>query len=377
MTERDTDIEFDFFEEPETREAARPERPPQRGGPRPPLRTPQGLTPLLRLVGLIAFAIVIVVLLVYAIQGCESSSKKSKYEDYMSRVSGIAHDSQQVGRRLATALLTPGTKPAELQRKIAGLARDQDQDVEAARAIDPPGRLRSEHERMIDALEYRYSGLVGIGAALTRAVATKSATGAGKLLEAPAQRLLASDVVWDDSFRVPSNQVMKQQDVGDVQAPDSNFVQDPTFFTEPSLNSIVGRLKGGSVKPTSGGLHGTNIVSTKALPQGTELSTTNQQTVIASTSLNFEVTIKDSGDSPELNIPVTLTIQQSPSPIVKHAKLDFINPDQEKTVTFKNIGAVQFTTPTKVKVVVNPVPGEHNTSNNTSEYPVIFSLSGG
>ena len=377
MTERDTDIEFDFFEEPETREAARPERPPQRGGPRPPLRTPQGLTPLLRLVGLIAFAIVIVVLLVYAIQGCESSSKKSKYENYMSHVSGIARDSQQVGRRLATALLTPGTKPAELQAKIAGLARDQEQDVEAAKAIDPPGRLRSEHERMIDALEYRYSGLVGIGAALTRAVATKSATGAGKLLEAPAQRLLASDVVWDDSFRVPSNQVMKQQGVGDVQAPDSNFVQDPTFFTEPSLNSIVGRLKGGSVKPTSGGLHGTNIVSTKALPQGTELSTTNQQTVIASTSLSFEVTIKDSGNSPELNIPVTLTIQQSPSPIVKHAKLDFINPGQEKTVTFKNIGAVQFTTPTKVKVVVNPVPGEHNTSNNTSEYPVIFSLPGG
>jgi hypothetical protein len=377
MTERDTDIEFDFFEEPETREAARPERPPQRGGPRPPLRTPQGLTPLLRLVGLIAFAIVIVVLLVYAIQGCESSSKKSKYENYMSRVSGIAHDSQQVGRRLATTLGTPGTKPAELQTKIAGLARDQDQDVQAAQAIDPPGRLRSQHERMIDALEYRYSGLVGIGAAVTRAIASKSTTGAGKLLEAPAQRLLASDVVWDDSFRVPSNQVMKQQGVGDVQAPDSNFVQDPTFFTEPALNSIVGRLKGGSVKPTTGGLHGTNIVSTKALPQGTELSTTNQQTVIASTSLSFEVTIKDSGNSPELNIPVTLTIQQSPSPIVKHAKLDFINPGQEKTVTFKNIGAVQFTTPTKVKVVVNPVPGEHNTSNNTSEYPVIFSLPGG
>jgi hypothetical protein len=379
MTERDSDIEFDFFEEPETREAARPERPPQRGGPRPPLRTPQGFTPLLRLIGLIAFAIVIVVLLVYAIEGCQSSSKKSKYEGYMSHVSGIARDSQQVGRRLATTLLTPGTKPAELQTKLAGLARDQEQAVEAARAIDPPGRLRSEHERMIDALEYRYSGIVGVASALTRALSLKTGAGAGagKLLEPPAQRLLASDVVWDDSFRVPSNQVMKQQGVGDVQAPDSNFVQDPTFYTEASLNSVVGRLKGGSVKPAAGGLHGTNIVSTKALPQGTELSTSNQQTVIASTSLKFEVAIKDSGNSPELNIPVTLTIQQSPTPIVKHAKLDFINPGQEKTVTFKNIGAVQFTTPTKVKVAVSPVPGEHNTSNNSSEYPVIFSLPGG
>ena len=32
---------------------------------------------------------------------------------------------------------------------------------------------------------------------------------------------------------------------------------------------------------------------------------------------------------------------------------------------------------TSVKVSVKPVPGEHNTSNNNAEYPVIFSLSGG
>jgi hypothetical protein len=377
MTERDTDIEFDFFEEPETREAARPERPPQRGGPRPPLRTPQGITPLLRLVGLIAFAIVIVVLLVYAIEGCQSSSKKSKYDNYMSKVSDISRDSQQVGRRLATTLLTPGTKTAELQTKLAGLARDEEQDAEAARSIDPPGRLRDEHERMIDALEYRYSGIVGIADALKRAAASKSTNAGSTFLQAPAQRLLASDVVWLDSFKTPSDQVMRQQGVGDVQAPPSKFVSTPEFFSTASLNSIVNRLKSGSVKPTAGGLHGTNIISTKALPQGTELSTSAQQTVIASTSLAFQVTIKDSGDSPEINIPVTLTIQQSPTPIVKKGKLDFINPDQEKTVTFRNIGAVQFTTPTKVKVTVAGVPGEVNTSNNTAEYPVIFSLSSG
>jgi hypothetical protein len=96
--------------------------------------------------------------------------------------------------------------------------------------------------------------------------------------------------------------------------------------------------------------------------------------VIATTNLAFEVTIKDSGDSPEVNIPVTLTIEQSPQPIVKKQILRFINPGEEKPVVFRNIGAVQFTTPTKVKVVVSPVPGEHNTTNNTSEYPVIFSL---
>src|SRR5919199_3822088 len=163
MSEHETDIEFDFFEEPETREAARPERPPpQRRGPRPPMRTPQGLTPLLRLVGLIAFAIVIVVLLVYAIAGCQDSSKHAKYDHYMSDVSEVSAHSQRVGRRLVTVMTQAGIKSTELQNRLAGLARDEQQDADAARAIDPPGRLRDEHERLIDALEYRYSGLVGI-----------------------------------------------------------------------------------------------------------------------------------------------------------------------------------------------------------------------
>src|ERR671929_277955 len=117
MTERDADIEFDFFEEPVTREAARPERPPPRpGGPRrPPVRTPQGLTPLLRLVGLIAFAIVIVVLLVYAIEGCQSSSKHAKYDHYVTKVRDIATHSQSIGSRLTSVLTQAGIKTTDLQ----------------------------------------------------------------------------------------------------------------------------------------------------------------------------------------------------------------------------------------------------------------------
>jgi hypothetical protein len=168
--------------------------------------------------------------------------------------------------------------------------------------------------------------------------------------------------------------VLQKQGVGDIRVPDSTFVQNPDFFTASSLNSIIARLKGGNVTPTAGGLHGTNIVTVKALPRGTELSPTTQTPVIASTDLKFEVTIKDSGDSPEVNIPVTLTIEQSPKPIVQKQTLRFINPGEEKPVDFPITGTPEFTTPVKLKVVVAPVPGEHNTSNNTAEYPVIFSL---
>ncbi len=69
MSERDSDIEFDFFEEPDTREGAAAEERPRRRGRRPPVRPPTGLTPLLRLIGLISFAILIVLLLVLWVNG--------------------------------------------------------------------------------------------------------------------------------------------------------------------------------------------------------------------------------------------------------------------------------------------------------------------
>ena len=70
MSERESDFEFDFFEEPETQETAGRDRTLRRPlggrgprGPRGPIRPRAGFTPLLRLLGLIAFAILIVVLL--------------------------------------------------------------------------------------------------------------------------------------------------------------------------------------------------------------------------------------------------------------------------------------------------------------------------
>ncbi len=379
MTERDTDIEFDFFEEPETREAARPDRPPARGGPRPPIRTPQGFTPLLRLVGLIAFAIVIVLLLVYAIEGCQSSSKHAKYDHYMSKVSQIASNSHAIGVRLTSLLGQPGLKATEVQSKLAGIARDEQQNIDAARAIDPPGRLREEHSRLVDALQYRYSGIVGIADSLRQAVGRKNlaAAQAGALLVAPSQRLLASDVVWDDSFKDPAKQVLSNQGVGDVRVPSSTFVQNPDFFTASGLAAVVTRLRGVSASPTAGGLHGTNIVSTKALPKGTELSTSTRLPVQTGQTLGFAVTVDDSGDSVEVHIPVTLTITGGTKPIVKQQVIDFISSKEQKTITFRNIQldpSFYGSQSTAVKVKVDAVPNEHNTTNNSAEYPVTFTL---
>ena len=132
MTEHDSDIEFDFFDEPETEEATErvrtPRRPPP-GGPRRPVRPPQGLIPMLRLAGLIAFVILVIVLIVVGVRGCASSSKHAKYEGYINDVRVVANRSDQIGKDLNTALSATGIKESDLEGKITSLAAQQQQVV--------------------------------------------------------------------------------------------------------------------------------------------------------------------------------------------------------------------------------------------------------
>jgi hypothetical protein len=390
MTEREPDFEFDFFEEPETREAAAgSERTLRRslgsklgGGPRGP-RTPRGpirpragFAPLLRLLGLIAFAILIVVLLLLWAQSCQENKKRDAYGDYMADISAVGRDSDRVGRELSDVLTTPGIKPAELQKQLAGLVQQQEIGVTRAGKLDPPGPLRASHDAAVEALQFRVSGLAGLTEAFKRTQGSKDAAAAGALLASQAERLVASDVVWDDLFKEPSVTVLRVQKVSGVEVPDSNFVQTPDLASTRSMVPIWERINGSAASGTgtTTGLHGTNIESVKVVPGGQVLSTSAENTVEASTDLAFAVAVADSGDNQEVKIQVTLTIQQSPTPIVKKQTIDIINPGETKTVVFRDFPSVDFGERRIMRIDVDPVPGEENTGNNSAEYPIIFSL---
>ena len=386
MSDREPDIEFDFFEEPETQEVSGANertlrRPLGRGGrgprpPRGPVRPGTGFTPLLRLLGLIAFAILIVVLLLLWAQSCQEDKKRDAYGNYMTDISAVARDSERIGRELSDTLTTPGIKPADLQKQLNGLVRQQEIGKTRAEGFDPPGPLHAAHESAIEALNFRVVGLAGMAEAFQRTQGSKDAAAAGALLATQAERLVASDVIWDDLFKDRAVLVLKDENVTGVEVPDSNFVQTPDLASTRSMVPIWERINGSAASGsgTTIGLHGTNIESVKVIPGGQVLSESTENTVEASTDLAFAVAVANSGDSQEVKIEVTLTIQQSPTPIVKKQTIEIINPDETKTVVFRDFPSVDFGERRIMRIDVDPVPGEKNTSNNSAEYPVIFSL---
>ena len=386
MTVHDDDIlDFDFVDD-ETRELPPPTGPggtrppggPPPGGPRgprrPQFRPPQGLTPLLRLAGFVAFAILVVVLLAVWVQGCAGDDTQTTYENYMADIGAVGRDSQKIGSDLATLLTTPGLAQSDLETQLGGLLQQQQLDVTRAQDIDAPGPLTPANANAIEALQFRVSGLQGLLDTFRSTKDSDDATAAGELLAAQGQRLEASDVIWKDLFQGAATETMASEGVTDVTAPASVFVQNADLYTARSMSSIWQRVHGASTGGTSPGSHGSALAYTKVQPANIQLSTTNETRIDISTDLSFEVGVQNSGENQEVGVKVTLTIPAQPTPIVKNGTIDVIDPGETKIVTFSDFPDFPFGEDVTVQVSVKPVAGETNTGNNSAEYPVVFSL---
>ena len=381
MGTTDDDIQFDFFEdEPATTEVqqATQRRLPRRGGSgggrfRRPVGSPRNLTPLLRLGALVVGLIVLLVAFGLLLQSCAGTSKHDTYANYMDKVSTIAKSSADNGTAVANALITPGAKATDLSNKLSGIAEQERQNVDAASKLSAPGHLREENRDLIESLQLRVSGTQGLANAF-KATSGSTKSSAAATLADQGDRLVASDVVWDDLFQGPSVTVLKGENVTGVVVPSSHYVANRDLYSEQSMAALLARISNASSGKTPSGLHGTNIVETKALPSGKTLSQSSQNTINGvSTNLAFAVTIQNSGNFQEAGIKVTLTVQQK-NPIVRTQTIDLINPGQTKTLTFSSLGEVDFATPAHVNVDVKPVAGEVNVTNNKASYPVLFSL---
>jgi hypothetical protein len=382
----DEPIEFDFFDEPETVEATQRRRLPrlERSGggdrpPRPPVRTPAGLVPLARLVGLIAIAIVIVVGLVFWVGSCQGKSKHDEYASYVAKVRTVANADTNLGKEFATQL-ADATKVADLEAKLQQYAQQEQQSYQEALQIRAPGPLRTIHQNLVNAIELRLKGLAGLGQVLAApdATAAKNQTITSSRLVAQGELLTASDVVWEQLYREPATQQLKSQGVTGIVIPQSTFVANTDLVSARAFPIVLTHLSGASAGGTPSGLHGDGIVGVRVLPQGSDLSTSTATTVKVSTDLAFLVTVENSGHFQEVNVPVTLTVDfGTGTPIKKVDHIQTIAAGTRQTLQFTRfqLPTSAFGNKATVKAEVAPVAGEINTSNNSATYTVFFTLS--
>ena len=146
MSTRDDDIlDFDFFDEEDAPSWEEPEGsdPPPgtgRGSRRGSgFRPPRNLTPLLRLIGLIALAILVVVLLVVWVEGCTADAKLDRNRTYLADIGSIGNASAKLGQQVSTLLTTPGLNEEDLDAKLGGYVQTAENQMQQAEDLNAPG----------------------------------------------------------------------------------------------------------------------------------------------------------------------------------------------------------------------------------------------
>jgi len=377
----DDHIEFDFFDEPETEEAPRTRRRPRGGGPRrtgPPLRPPTGIVPLARLVGLIAIAIAIVVAFVFWVGACQGKSKHDEYASYAAKMRTLAHSSNALGGKFETKF-TSTLKQSDFASLMQQYAQQEQQEYDEAQQVRAPGPLRQIHQRVIDALELRAKGFAALGDAITQwnPKSDSSTTATANTLTSHGQLLAASDVDWEQLYRIPATQMLKTQGVTGVVIPKSSIVPNTDLVSARSFGLLLTRLTGASTGGTgASGKHGDALVSLVANPGATALSSGTATTIKVSADLSFVATVQDSGNFPESNVVVHLTITAGTSTIKRTQTIPGVAAGQQQSATFGNFNLPPgaFGNRATIKVDVAPVQGETNLANNTATYTVFFTL---
>ena len=232
-----------------------------------------------------------------------------------------------------------------------------------------------QNRNLVESLQLRVDGLSGLASALRAGAGSTKVSETATNLASQTQYLVASDVLWNAKFRVPTEQLIARDRITDLKVPASRFLTEQGVDSSTFWTPVVQRLNGNGTSGgnTSGRAIGTELIGVAALPKNQQLSPTQLNTVVDTTNLGFAVQVKNSGDVQVVSVQVTITIKQT-KPISATRTIGLINPGQTVTVTFKGLTQPEFVVRTTLEVDVQPVPGETNPNNNSASYPVIFSL---
>jgi hypothetical protein len=294
---------------------------------------------------------------------------------YFTKVSGVLTKSDAVGKQFNTLLNTPGITAAEFKRRLDAEVATSNTLLQQAQSIKPTSQLSAVHAYLLLALQYRVNGLKCLADDVVAATQVKPRIGAHQLARC-ARRLLASDVIYTDSYANVASEDLRNAHIV-AQVPTSRFLveQDTSLVTAPSFVQVLERLKSGSVS----GLHGVQLISVAAEPGGKTLVPGQSNLIHFSSSLAFKVSVQDSGHFQEVGVRVTLTLKHAgTAAITRTATIASIPRGATRSISIGGlfVGSNQplFTQPYTLTVMAGPVPGEHNKSNNRKTFSVTFSV---
>jgi hypothetical protein len=325
-------------------------------------------------------ALVVIIVLVLGIKGCLNSRQEQALKDYNRDVAGLVQEADTNTNEFFTALTAGGTSPTDVQAQINQLRLHAKAQTSQAQGMSVPGDMKASQRNLLLTLGLIEEAMGKVAEKMLPALSTDAATAEPAVIAITAEMRSfdAADVVYARRVATLIKQVLDDHHVGGQTIQASSFLPnlgwlDPTTVAR-RIHADAGRGAGATVstQPPAPGLHGHGLLGVSVGALTLESGTTAANRIPASSNVTFNVKIANQGEHPEQNVAVKVTIRGGGKTITAQSTVDETTPGAQVEVPVALKQAPPIGVGVKITVEVRKVGGEMNVSNNTAEYPAIF-----
>jgi hypothetical protein len=307
--------------------------------------------------------LILLILIVLGVKGCLDARAESELSDYADKVGEIAQETEQTSKDFFGHLESPGgLSVTEFVAKVSADSSAMDNNASRVESLGAPGDMKHAQGNLELVYQLRASAMTQIAEKMSTALGEAGSQKAIAGITRQMQKLLASDVVYEQVVRGEIDGVLASNGISGHDVPESSFLPDEKWLEESTVSSALGAISGNGNAETSG-LHGLGLMGVSV--NGSELVEGGATTVAGAEGVEVEVTVQNQGESTENGVTVVVTFEGTSL----KGEIEEIGAGEEATATIP-------LTPTPkgevtLEVEAEPVPGEQITENNEATYTLL------
>jgi CARDB len=307
--------------------------------------------------------LLLLILLVLGVKGCLDARANSELSDYSRKVTEILEGTEQTSKRFFAKLEDPGSASVtDFVNEVNADRSAMDGYRSRVEDLGAPGDMSRPQQNLELVYELRAGAMDQIAEKMPTALGDAGAEKAMAGIAKQMQKLLASDIVYEQVVRPEVDGVLADNGVSGDELPKSTVLSDEKWLEESTVSDALGAISGNSGSSTSG-VHGLGLIGVAV--NGSELVEGGATTVSGEEGVEVEVTVQNQGESTENGIAVSVTAEGN----TLKDEIDELGVEEEGTVTIP-------LTPTPsgevtLEVEAEPVGGEQVTENNEATYSLL------
>jgi hypothetical protein len=308
--------------------------------------------------------LVLLILIVLGVKGCLDARANRELSDYARNVAQIVEETQQTSKSFFERLEDPGN--ASVTDFIDQVNADRSAvDTYAARIDDlsTPGDMSRAQSNLELSYQLRASAMDVIAEKTDDALGDAGAEKAMEAIARQMQKLLASDVIYEQVVRPEVDSVLAANGISDSDLPESTFLADEKWLDESAVSDALSAVSGGGSTNVSG-VHGTEISGVTV--NETELIEGAPTTIAGEEGVVVEVGVRNPLESTENGVTVAVTYEGN---TVK-GEIDELPAGETGTAVIPLTPAPSGEV--TIEIEVEAVPGEEVLENNEAAYSLLI-----